>query len=255
MTDYTLAQAGAEEHERRRLGLGEQAFDPISLRMLDDVGIEEGWRCLDVGAGSGSITQHLAERVGPSGSVLAVDTDTRLLEPLAGDRIEVRSHDLLGDPLPEAAFELVHARNLLMHLPSRLDALRRMLHAVAPGGVLAICDHSVADVEFLSPSVEWRRTWAAFLDALVAAGWDPRYGDRLTSDLEALGLVEVRGEYLRRYERGGTLWARLLSGTIERLRPRMDASPDDVDAALRALADPASAVRTGTVVSAWGRRP
>ncbi len=39
----------------------------------------------------------LAERVGGTGSVLAVDLDTSLLAPLAIDRIEVRRHDLCGD--------------------------------------------------------------------------------------------------------------------------------------------------------------
>jgi chemotaxis methyl-accepting protein methylase len=65
--------------------------------------------------------------------VVSLDLDVRLLEPLAGDRVEVRRHDLLSDPLPEAAFDLAHARNLLMHLPARLDALRRLLAAVRPG--------------------------------------------------------------------------------------------------------------------------
>jgi hypothetical protein len=54
--------------------------------------------------------------------VLAVELDTSLLEPLAGDRIEVRRHDLLAEPLPRDAFDLVQARLLLMHLPSRVEA-------------------------------------------------------------------------------------------------------------------------------------
>jgi SAM-dependent methyltransferase len=99
---------------------------------LNLIGVREGWRCLDVGAGGGSATRLLAERVGDTGSVLAVDLDTRLLAPLASARVEVRRHDLLADPLPDGAFDLVHARNLLMHLPARVDALRRLLAAVRP---------------------------------------------------------------------------------------------------------------------------
>jgi chemotaxis methyl-accepting protein methylase len=62
---------------------------------------------------------------------------TRTATRLAGERIEVRRHDLLRDPLPEAAFDLVHARNLLMHLPGRLDALRRLLAAAQARGLRA----------------------------------------------------------------------------------------------------------------------
>ena len=140
MTEYTLAQAGAEELERARLALLEEVCDPGTVLQLDAIGVGEGWRCLDVGAGGGSATRLLAERVGETGSVLALDLDVRLLEPLASDRVEVRRHDLLGEPLPQAAFDVVHARNLLMHLPARLDALRRLVAAVRPGGWLAVCE-------------------------------------------------------------------------------------------------------------------
>jgi SAM-dependent methyltransferase len=254
VTGYSLAQAGAEEQERARLGLLEEFCDPITARMLNEIGVGDGWRCLDVGAGSGSVTKLLAQRVGATGSVLAIDLDTRLLQSLASDRVEVRQHDLLLDPLPEAAFDLVHARHLLMHLPSRLDALERMLSAVRQGGFLALGDVTMADVELCGRDQRWERVWSSFLDALVQTGWDARYGDRLIGDLESLGLVGVRAERVRSYERGGSLFARLLSGTINRLRERMDASTENVEAALKLLADPATAFRTWTLITAWGQR-
>ncbi len=87
--------------ERARLGLLEEYHDPLTVSQLDAIGVGEGWRCLDVGAGGGSVTRILAERVGISGSVLAVDLDTSLLDELASDRVEVRRHDLLSDQLPK----------------------------------------------------------------------------------------------------------------------------------------------------------
>ena len=98
MTEYTLSLDGAEEFERARLALLEEVCDPHTTRQFDAFGVCDGWRCLDVGAGGGSATRDLAERIGETGSVLAVDLDVRLLEPLASDRVEVRRHDLLGDP-------------------------------------------------------------------------------------------------------------------------------------------------------------
>jgi precorrin-6B methylase 2 len=53
-------------------------------------------RGLDVGAGAGSVTRTLAERVGSSGAVLAMDIDTTLLEGLASDRVDVRRLNLLS---------------------------------------------------------------------------------------------------------------------------------------------------------------
>jgi cyclopropane fatty-acyl-phospholipid synthase-like methyltransferase len=71
MVEYTLSQEGAEELERARLALLEDFCDPHTVRQLDAIGVAEGWRCLDVGAGAGAATRLFAERVGDTGSVLA----------------------------------------------------------------------------------------------------------------------------------------------------------------------------------------
>src|SRR5438034_1200755 len=82
---------------------------------------------------------------------------------------------------------------------------------------------AIGEVDFgtvqVSPSsTVWARTWAAFTDAVLAAGWDPRYGTRLRSDLGAAGLVEVESEHFGRIVKGGSPNARLLGLTLERLR-------------------------------------
>jgi ubiquinone/menaquinone biosynthesis C-methylase UbiE len=132
--EYVLTQREAPDLERTRMQLLAEVHDPLTHAQLDSIDVVEGWRCLDVGAGAGAVTRILAERVGASGSVLAIDLDTTLLEGLAGDRIEVRRLDLLREPLPADGFDLVHARLVLIHLPSRLEALRRMAGAARPGG-------------------------------------------------------------------------------------------------------------------------
>ena len=130
--------------------------------LLDRIGVREGWRCLDAGAGAGAVTRMLADRVGMTGSVLATDLDTRLLEGLASEIVEVRRHNVLEDPLPQGAFDLVHARCLLMHLPSRLQVLNRLRGAVRSGGWIAILDKDFTEMDVSQPSGGWRRTFSAF---------------------------------------------------------------------------------------------
>jgi 2-polyprenyl-3-methyl-5-hydroxy-6-metoxy-1,4-benzoquinol methylase len=90
-----------------------------------------------VGAGGGSIAEWLAGQVGPDGRVLATDIDTRFLEQLSHKKnVEVRRHDIVSDSLPERAFDLVHARLVLLHLPERDRVLGRMAAALKPGGWL-----------------------------------------------------------------------------------------------------------------------
>jgi ubiquinone/menaquinone biosynthesis C-methylase UbiE len=75
--------------------------------------------CLDAGAGTGSLAAALAERVGPTGSVTALDSDTRFLAPLEPERLVVVESDLTEGNLPVDRFDLVHARLVLEHLPER----------------------------------------------------------------------------------------------------------------------------------------
>jgi SAM-dependent methyltransferase len=257
LTEYLLPQHGARELERSRLRLLEEFHDPLTAAQLDAIGVGDGWRCLDVGAGAGSVTRMLAERVGSIGAVLAVDLDTGLLEGLASDRVQVRRHDLLSEPLPEAAFDLVHARLLLMHLPSRFEILRRLTRAARPGGWVAAIDPDFTTVAVAPTNPTWERTWKVFFDALSAGGWDPGYGASLSGDLRAVGLVDVRADYVVSTDTGGRLIARLLSLTLERLRERMaalGASDEEIDEARRVLEDPANKITSPTTCVAQARR-
>lgn len=59
----------------------EATFDPSTIGYLTGVGVTAGWACWEIGAGGGSIARWLAERVGPTGSVLATDIDPRFIPP------------------------------------------------------------------------------------------------------------------------------------------------------------------------------
>jgi 2-polyprenyl-3-methyl-5-hydroxy-6-metoxy-1,4-benzoquinol methylase len=95
--DYRLAAAGRESEEDERLDLLEQIYDPLSRRRRSVV--QPGWRCLEVGAGRGSMAAWLAKQVGPTGHVVATDIDTRYLAKLDVPNLEVIRHSILEDPL------------------------------------------------------------------------------------------------------------------------------------------------------------
>ena len=62
-----------EETERERLAAIEAGLDPITTECLEKIGVAEGWHCLEVGAGAGSIADWLCRRVGANGMVVATD--------------------------------------------------------------------------------------------------------------------------------------------------------------------------------------
>src|SRR2546428_7139892 len=57
------------------LGLRNAVYRRPLATALDRLGLREGWRCVDVGAGGGDVTVALAEIGGKDGRVYAVDSD------------------------------------------------------------------------------------------------------------------------------------------------------------------------------------
>jgi len=93
----------AADETRTRLDVLEAIYDEGTIRHIEARGIHEGWTCLEVGGGAGSVAAWLAQRVGPSGRVLATDIDTRYLDRRDVTNLEVRRHNIAIDPLPLAA--------------------------------------------------------------------------------------------------------------------------------------------------------
>jgi ubiquinone/menaquinone biosynthesis C-methylase UbiE len=178
-------------------GRSKAVLDPWTFRQLHRRGIEAGWHCLEVGAGAGSVARWLAERVGPSGSVLATDLDTTPLRNIRHPALTVRVHDLLRDPLPEAHFDLAHVRLVLAWLPDAALALGRLVAALKPGGWLVAEDLDfVSAVPAADMDADSAATFSRVLDAHLVVlsqntGLDPEHGRRLGSLLEDAKLVNL----------------------------------------------------------------
>lgn len=255
MVEYVLHQRTDRIGEAERLARIEAFHDPATVRHLQALGVSEGWRCLDVGAGGGSITRWLAAQVGPSGSVLATDLEIDLLRTVEGPTVEVRCHDIRFDPLPSAAFDLVHARLLLMHLPERRDVLRRMMVATRPGGWVVIGDIDFTTARVAQPSPAFERVTTAFYQVVPALGWDPALGPKLPAMLEDTGLHAVEAECYQNYHRGGSPWSAILARSARRLYGFLleAVSESDLNEMAKLLDDPSVAFYSPTIWTVWGR--
>src|SRR3954471_12087572 len=116
--------------EADRLRLMSDLLDPSSefhlLRILR-TGVSTGWRCLEIGAGNGSLSQWLAQRIGPDGHVIASDIRTDLMDGIAGGNLEVRQFDVVHDEPPDAPYDLIAVRTLLHHLPERRAVVSKIV--------------------------------------------------------------------------------------------------------------------------------
>lgn len=257
---YTFEHAWAAE--RVRLAGLEAVLDPGTREHLTRLGVGPGKRCLEIGAGGGSVAFWLAERVAPGGVVVATDLETDFLESQAASHsgLELLRHDITTEDLP-SGFDLVHARWLVEWLPDKRRALARMMSALRPGGVLLIEEPDFVTIYGAGEPAAVRNVVIAAMSYLESiCPVELEYGRRAMSDLAAVGLVDVRAEGRCPIVRGGSpLAADFLALTLEKLRDPVLAAGAITTAefgqAMTALNDPGTTIVGPMTVAAWGRRP
>lgn len=254
------------QRERDRLRAIEALLDSSTRRILADRGVGPGWSCLEAGCGAGGVATWLAEQVGHSGHVLAIDLDTRFVDPSGFQNLEVRRQNLVTDELERDAFDLAHARAVIEHIPEREVALKRMIGALRPGGWLVIEDVDFGGAMTAALSRYFHpprygelaeQVLRAVEIVFAAAGADASYGPRLPGVFQAAGLTNVRGEVRAPIVPGGSEeWVR---DTVAQLSGRIVetglVSEEDVNAFLSIAADPGSFYVPPFVTAAWGQRP
>jgi SAM-dependent methyltransferase len=150
-----------------------------------------------VGGGGGGVARWMAETVGTMGSVLCTDIDPRHIAPSGMPNLHVVRHDAVRDALPEAQFDLAHARLVLLHIPERAAVLEKMIAALKPGGWLVIEDFDTASVlpdVAANPREQRIETAEALRTYMIRGGVDARFGRSLYGRFKGLGLTDVSTE-------------------------------------------------------------
>jgi len=248
------------ETESNRLGLLESSRDPATMRQLEELGVGPGWRCLEVGAGRGSIARWLAEKVAPTGSVTAVDLDLRFLTDLP-ENIELRQLDIREDEVEVEAYDLVHSRALLMHLPDPVETLTKLAAALRPGGLLLAEEpdfglfHYGGHPDSLEMSEIAHRTF----DSMKEAGiFNAQFGRSLPALLSACGLSLLGTRIETPVSGPGEPDYELARATALESAPKLAAAGIVTEANVTRLEDyfsqPGAVLTCSSLVAAWGRK-
>ncbi|MGV9841779.1 class I SAM-dependent methyltransferase [Streptomyces fungicidicus] len=244
--------------EGGRVDLGALAYDDITLARLRALGAGPGWRCLDVGAGTGTVSRRLLDEAGVT-SVLAVDRDVRFLTGRPVPGLDVLEADVTAPDFDPGRFRLVHARFVLMHLPERLRLVTALAGLVEPGGVLVLGD-AVDLTSDRAPDNPYARVMRAMWQGLRdTIGTDVTWVPSCPRLLRDAGLAPVAAEIHVPPLQPGSPISRFWADTWERSRETMLATGlvDDaaVDAAIRYLDSDACAALSAGLLTAWGRKP
>lgn len=244
--------------ERERLGLLEQAVDALSINALRTAGMRPGLRCLEIGAGSGSIARWLAHEAGDSRLVTVTDVDPRLLGPLADAGIRVLQHDVTVDSFPTGSVDVVYTRAVLEHITQREHVLDRISSWLAPDGILVVVDCASFPLAS-SQNPIFRAALQAYIDAVALTGTDYQWARRFPEPLQRRGYRDIGVSVMVPTVQGGTGIAKFWSLTLEATRPRLLAAglitSQEIDQAQQLLADPDFFDLGPGFIAAWGRRP
>ena len=257
MKPYILDDASAYEY--KRLDLMSKILDPWTRGYLTTLGVGEGWQCLELGPGNGSIAEWLSARVGPSGGVTAIDINPVLLELIPAQNLSVQQLDVRTGELPTNAYDLVICRALLHQIAEYAAAvLTKMAAAVKPGGWLVIQEPDFHLAPTTEPEV-WASTWKGLIEWGRGNGVDWLIGRELPSMVDALGFGHPQAktdvQNIRGRDRGALYFQQFFAEVRDRVVGAGQLDVASIDAASALLDDPTYWTQCWMMTAVWVRKP
>lgn len=239
-----------------------EILDPHTENVLCDIDMAPDWRCLDLGAGGGTVARFLAIRCGVE-HVVAIDADPRHID--AADRLDIRAETIGPDTsLGAEEYDLIHSRLFFMHLPFREQLLRQTVAALKPGGTLIVSDWDCTHLDqmLLTASPHLREAFLAVQNGLIGLGsrigMDPGWARRLPLALETAGLEQVTGQVYNAFWTGGQAGMQLHAcNSRQKEQALLDAGVTfrQLELVRDGMQDPAVNGYSYPMVTAIGRRP
>jgi 2-polyprenyl-3-methyl-5-hydroxy-6-metoxy-1,4-benzoquinol methylase len=244
--------------EADRLRLMSDLLDPSSEFHLLRTGVSIGWHCLEIGAGNGSLSQWLAQRVGPTGHVTASDIRTDLMEGIEGANLSVRTFDVVHDEPPDPPYDLIAIRALLHHLPERRAVVASMTRWLRPGGYLFVHEPDFYPTWTVEPPSQ-KLFWEQFLQWATTHQIDYYIGRKIAAWLQSEGFFNINSEGHAILYNGGSKFAQwwdLGIGEIaDKLRTEGGVSRAVLDEFFALYSDPTYWTTTIAFSATTARRP
>lgn len=263
---------GHSEEEKRRLQQQGDIFRPFTMRFLQEAGIAEGMKVLDVGMGAGDVALLMAHLVGPKGYVVGIDVNGSVLETArqrasaAGYKNMSFVHDDIRSAELAQDFDAVVGRAVLMYMGEPVEVLRKAATHTCSSGIIAFHEMDfTASFEALPASPTIDKAWSWLMEVVHRTGMERNMGFKLRNTFLNAGLPEPRMG-MDALLGGGTDFGgyEYLANTIRSFLPFMEAAgiatveEVDIDTlANRMRSEVVGAngvVKTQTWVGAWARK-
>ena len=269
--DYVL---GTHNDEHARLGMQHSLWQEFVLDAWKRAGICTGTRVVDVGAGPGFATMDLADIVGATGHVTAVEISSKFAQEVKDQanvrglkNISVHIVDLMHEDIPLAnagvEFDAAWCRWVCMFVPD-VGALVRCVHnALRAGGVAVFHEYVHYETYGLQPPTPGIDSFTqAAMKSFSARGGNANIAGTLLKELRQHGFEIMSIKPIARAARPHEPLWQWPAGFIRTYLPRLielgqvdNAFAENVLAELaRAEQDPQSIMLTPTVLEIIARK-
>ena len=191
---YPMTYVFGNTHiEQQRLLDQAREFQQQAHWLLDRIGIQSGWRVIDVGCGPLGILDSLSQRVGVRGEVVGLEYVPRFAKAASAEivrlgltNVRVIQADALTSGLARNSFDFAHERLVMEAILSEMVAL------VRDAGIVAV--EEVDDASWLCyPShPSWDILVEIYHSAFGRHGGNVFFGRRLPEMLRSVGLEDVQ---------------------------------------------------------------
>ncbi|MGB7184643.1 MAG: class I SAM-dependent methyltransferase [Burkholderiaceae bacterium] len=256
--------------EIARLRIQSDLYRSDAHQMLSMIGVQPGWRCLDMCSGIGGITDVLNHHVGATGEVIGFELDHEKVA-VAQQWVTINGYRqvsfLCGDGfdsgLVPASFDLVHLRFALGIIPGGVKMLDHALSLVKPGGVIFLEEADAGSLACYPEHPAWGRAVSLILECFEKIGSDIVLGRKLNSLLNAADVSVTHLRPCRYLLRAGEPMINHIPLTLDTLQNAIiklgladaDTIRTTVTELLAHLRDPDVVVSSVTMVQAVGRVP
>lgn len=230
MTEYIFERHQADQ-ELVRLQMIEESLDPTTITHLKTAGLRSGGRCLELGAGAGSIMKWMGSVVGSGGRVVGVDRDTKHLQHVSDPRFQIIEDDFLDVRLDDL-FDLVHCRYVLIHNRTSSEILTKLCNHLKPGGYLVIEEPDFTSAKLLNQMRDTARQRVnnAICRMFGNLGLNPRYGLELPQKVAEEGLQVIETDARLHFANGGSPMGTMMAASQQALAEELVATGEVTEA-------------------------
>ena len=200
MNDEQEYVLGTHDEEIARLGLQHRVWRPRALDAWMRAGFTTGQTIVDAGSGPGYATIDLAEIVGPTGRVIAIDKSPRFLDALQTNaarrnltNIDVLNADLDDDALPNLQADGIWVRWVFAFVRHPQELLAKLTRMLKPGGAIVVHEYFDYSTWRIAPrSAAFEEFVAAVMASWRDNGGEPDIGLDLPRWMSEQGLRVTR---------------------------------------------------------------